>query len=346
MANAIVTQRDTQLERQRAGYIQLSLTNFTNNDEPTIAAGSVVEISGTLYSVTTNESITGWAGVSNGPVWIKLAPDGTDPFTAEYTDVAPTWIDSKQAWYDGTGTDRYVAGLTKTGASGYEDKFNMAAVEMGMSVNQGFFGFSRIDLLSTVGADTWVVPNGVYRIKVTVIGGGGGGGGSGTNSRGGTGGGGGGTSIQIITTTPGTSYPYNVGAGGSGATAGNNGGGNGSASAFNTTIIGGGGGGGQAANAATLQGGLPGIPSGGLLESRGEYGGGVYSENHSGDGGSSGFSYGNGGQGQVYLTIAEGSGGAPFEGGRLYGGGGSGGYRFTANAAGASGAQGAVIIEY
>ena len=123
MANAIVTQRDTQLERQRAGYIQLSLTNFTNDDEPTIAAGSVVEISGTLYSVTGNESITGWAGVSNGPVWIKLVPDGTEPFTAEYTDVAPTWFDAKQGWYDGTGTDRYVAGLTKTGASGYAQKY-------------------------------------------------------------------------------------------------------------------------------------------------------------------------------------------------------------------------------
>lgn len=174
MANAIVTQRDTQLERQRAGYIQLSLTNFTTDDEPTIAAGSVVEISGTLYSVTGNESITGWAGISNGPAWIKLVPDGTDPFTAEYTDVAPTWLDAKQGWYEGTGTDRYVAGLTKTGASGYEDKFNMTAVERGAFYPQGIFPFSRRDMITTTGS--WVVPQGVNLIRVIVTGGGGAGG--------------------------------------------------------------------------------------------------------------------------------------------------------------------------
>ena len=345
MANAIVTQRDTQLERQRAGYIQLSLTNFTNDDEPTISAGSVVEISGTLYSVTTNESITGWGAISNGPVWIKLVPDGVNPFTAEYTATAPTWIDAKQGWYDGTGTDRYVAGLTKTGASGYADKFNMTAVERGITVNQGFFGFSRIDVLSTVGSGTWVVPNGVYRIKVTAIGGGGGGGGSGTDNRGGTGGGGGGTSMNIIDTFPGTSYPYTVGAGGAGATAGNNDGSNGSASSFNTTIIGGGGGGGRSANQDFLIGGLPGQPSGGLMQWVGEYGGDVYTNTHSGRGGDSGLSYGFGGQGQTWRTTT-GTGGAPFEVGRPFGGGGSGGYRFTTNSSGSAGASGAVIIEY
>ena len=123
MSNVIVTQRDTQLERQRAGYIQLSLTNFTTIAEPQIAAGSVVEISGSLYSFTCNQSITGWAGMINGDVWIKLVPDALNPCTAEFTQTAPTWSDAKQGWYDSTGTDRYVATLKKNGASFYADKF-------------------------------------------------------------------------------------------------------------------------------------------------------------------------------------------------------------------------------
>ena len=182
MANAIVTQRDTQLERQRAGYIQLSLTNFTNNNEPTIAAGSVVEISGTLYSVTSNESIAGWGAISNGPVWIKLVPDGVNPFSAEYTATAPTWIDAKQGWYDGTGTDRYVAGLTKTGASGYADKFNMTAVERGASIFNGivtvnsqasniartdYMGNRQVISRPAVDATAQIIPKGLYYMELT-----------------------------------------------------------------------------------------------------------------------------------------------------------------------------------
>ena len=194
MANAIVTQRDTQLERQRAGYIQLSLTNFTNNNAPTIAAGSVVEISGTLYSVTSNESITGWGSISNGPVWVKLVPDGVNPFTAEYTAIAPTWIDAKQGWYDGTVTDRYVAGLTKTGASGYADKFNMTAVERGAFYPQGIFPLSRVEFIDANG--TWTTPQNVNRIRVIITGGGGGGGGSTSGGNGGP------TNIQTPSTSP------------------------------------------------------------------------------------------------------------------------------------------------
>ena len=180
MANTIIVQRDTQLERQRAGFIALSLTNFTNDDEPTISAGSVVEISGSLYSVTSNQSITGWGAIANGQVWVKLAPDGTNPFTAEYTSTAPTWFDSKQGWYDDTGTDRYVAGLTKTGVSGYAAKFNLSYDSRGSHITGdlmviGRFPFTRVDRVTST--SSWVVPAGVYQVMAIAVGGGAGGGG-------------------------------------------------------------------------------------------------------------------------------------------------------------------------
>ena len=221
MANTIIVQRDTQLERQRAGFIALSLTNFTNDDEPTIAAGSVVEISGSLYSVTSNQSIAGWGAIANGPVWVKLVPDGTNPFTAEYTSTAPTWFDSKQGWYDGTGTDRYVAGLTKTGASGYElkvilDTTDRGAVLFNNILASGSTPLSRAEIILS-GSGNWTVPVGVYRLRITGCGGGGAGGGSTSNGVG-AGGGAGATGILYQDVTPGQIIPYSVGSGGVGNT--------------------------------------------------------------------------------------------------------------------------------
>ena len=122
MANSQVTTRDTQLEKQRIGLLRLSLTNFANTSEPAIAAGSVVEVGGSLYVFSGDEAITGWGGVSNDTdAYIKLVP-GVGLVTAEFVEAAPTWSDAKQGWYD--GNDRYVAGLHRgAGAGDYEDKW-------------------------------------------------------------------------------------------------------------------------------------------------------------------------------------------------------------------------------
>ncbi len=122
MANSQVTTRDTQLEKQRIAKNQISLTNFGNTSEPAIAAGSVVEIGGSLFVFSSDEAITGWGGVSNDTdAYIKLVP-GVGLVTAEFVEVAPTWSDSKQGWYN--GIDRYVAGLHRgAGAGDYEDKW-------------------------------------------------------------------------------------------------------------------------------------------------------------------------------------------------------------------------------
>ena len=106
MAISAVVQRDTQLEKQRAGFLALTLTNFDNNNEPAITAGSVIEISGSLYEVTVAEVIGG-AAVA-GANYIYFANDGS---AFNYSNVAPTWSDAKQGWYN-AGNDRAVAGFT------------------------------------------------------------------------------------------------------------------------------------------------------------------------------------------------------------------------------------------
>jgi hypothetical protein len=121
MSISQVTTRDTQLEKQRIGKPQLSLTNFSNTLEPAVAAGSVVEVGGSLYTVTVDEAITGWAGIGNDTdCYIKMVPGS--PMTVAFVTAAPTWSHAKQGWYN--GNDRYVAGLHRGAtAAAYEDKW-------------------------------------------------------------------------------------------------------------------------------------------------------------------------------------------------------------------------------
>jgi hypothetical protein len=114
----------TQVEKQRLGFIALSLTNYDSNSEPQIAAGSVVEISGSLFKFDSNDSIGGTptTGQMN---YIMLEVSGSgDEQTASgsWTTTAPTWNDGKQGWYEATGNKRYVAGCCYDGTN-YRHKF-------------------------------------------------------------------------------------------------------------------------------------------------------------------------------------------------------------------------------
>lgn len=83
----------------------------------------------------------------------------------------------------------------------------------------------------TSGSGEWTTPSGTYDLTVTLIGAGGGGGGSAIREAnkvvGGGGGGGGACTKFSITTSPGLTWSYSVGVGGSGGTAAANDGGNG-----------------------------------------------------------------------------------------------------------------------
>lgn len=357
MANVLVTQRDTQLERQRAGFVALSLTNFLNDDAPAIAAGAVVEISGSVYEVTTNEAVTGWASVSHGVVWIKLIPSGTDPFTAEFTAVAPTWNDAKQGWYDATGAERYVAGLTKTGASGYAGKRLLDPLGRERSVT--IIGQQIIDS----GSGSVAVPAGVTKIVGYARGGGGAGGGARANYSEGGAGGGGGAFVRHVFRAIGA-ITYSVGVGGVGAddTDGTAGGDTTMTVGAETITASGGGGGGRRST------GIGG--SGGAMDTNADYSlAGENGENGSTSGtGDTGGTGGASGNDFVLTTVdtytdsgfslglAAGRLRAPVGGaspttpsGHLYGGGGPGGTNgltIGSPQAGGHGAGGAVLLQF
>lgn len=86
---------------------------------------------------------------------------------------------------------------------------------------------NRIELTSISGTDRFIVPSGVTRIRVTLIGGGAGGS-SGSEAdpwwSGGGGGGSGGILTQVLSVTPGQSISYRIGQGGLGTSGGSAGG--------------------------------------------------------------------------------------------------------------------------
>lgn len=87
------------------GFHQVSLTEWETTTVPQIAAGSIVECDGALFSFSSDESISG--SPSDGTVYIKLIPDGTS-ITAEFTNTAPGWDTAKQGWYSPTtGEETY-----------------------------------------------------------------------------------------------------------------------------------------------------------------------------------------------------------------------------------------------
>jgi hypothetical protein len=113
-----------QVEKQRLGFIALSLTNYDNDSEPQIAASSVVEISGSLFKFDSNDSIGGTP--TSGQInYIMLEVSGSgdsQTVSGSWTTTAPTWNDAKQGWYDVTGNKRYVGGCYYDGTN-YKLKF-------------------------------------------------------------------------------------------------------------------------------------------------------------------------------------------------------------------------------
>lgn len=119
-----------QVEKQRTGYQSISLTNFGNDNEPEIAAGSICEIGGSVAKFDINEAITGWGVIGNdNDVYIKLVP-AAPLVTAEFTTVAPTWSDAKQGWYGAgaSATHRYIGGLYKNAGGNYTNKYVFASL--------------------------------------------------------------------------------------------------------------------------------------------------------------------------------------------------------------------------
>jgi hypothetical protein len=193
-------------------------------------------------------------------------------------------------------------------------------------------GFSAIQSFTASG--TFVVPNGVTRVKATVIGGGGAGGMHSTQSAGG--GGAGGQAVMVVGNLwPGTPYSVTVGAGGvSPATPGNGGAGGTSSFASFASATGGAGGNGGT-SPVNQAGGAGGNGVGGDVNFAAAFGtDAVTVGQRGGDGG--GPCGGRGTSGLIQGISAPGPGG----------GGGGGGSNGTTGAPGGNGAPGLVFVEY
>jgi len=177
-----------QIAKQRLGYQAISLTNYDNDLEPQIAAGSKVEIGGALFEAVSDENISGWAGISNSSdVYIKLIVSGATA-TAEFTDTPPTWSTSKQGFYN--GSDRYIVQLYKDASGNYTDKWLYkptnrvtdrvdtdgiaAAAITETKIAEDAVKSAKIDKSSsTTGGgslspgQTWTPPAGIYMITIT-----------------------------------------------------------------------------------------------------------------------------------------------------------------------------------
>lgn len=192
---------------------------------------------------------------------------------------------------------------------------------------------------TTAGVTPWVVPAGVTRVFVKVIGGGGGGGKRQALAALGAGGGagGGGYAEGWVTVTPGATISITVGAGGAGATVSNTSGANGGTSSFGAFMSATGGGGGGVTSGA---GG--GVGTGGSRNT--SLGPGTSGISFSNSGGTdNGLAGGGGGPGGAQITYSSGSAAANGNNG-IGPGGGGGGAVFGGN--GGSGADGYVEVEW
>ena len=110
------------LTKVSGGMMLARLTNFENTSEPQVAAGSRFEINGSYYEVTSNESITGWAALAVGVVYIYAVPAGAAA-SFIFSATAPTYDTAKGGWFN--GTDRVLWRLYKGSSVLYTNKQEM-----------------------------------------------------------------------------------------------------------------------------------------------------------------------------------------------------------------------------
>lgn len=236
-------------------------------------------------------------------------------------------------------------------------------------INTNVFSQTIVETFTTSG--TWVCPAGVTSIKIEAWGAGGGGGAATTTNKGAGGGGGGGayTYSNSVSVTPGTTYYYRVGTGGTGGTIGGTAATGGQSSCFslaanctgvltsarggsrgtsvmtNTSGAGGAGGSGGAFASGSFDGGngAAGVNGNGSSFGGGGGGGGAGTtaagSNASGKTGGSGGSAGGGAGGDGVQNSAGNSG-------YSIGGGGSGGHNNSTDHGGSNGADGQIRITY
>lgn len=94
------------IERNARGYNAISLTNWDSSTiKPQVAAGSVIEINGATWDITTATDIS-TSGATSGVIYLYF-DDGTPEF--KFLDTAPTWSATLNGWYN--SGDRFTGHL-------------------------------------------------------------------------------------------------------------------------------------------------------------------------------------------------------------------------------------------
>lgn len=294
MAMAQIPTSVTIINSGLVGYCAVSLTEFTTTALSSIAAGSAVEIAGAFFKASTDTAptATSWTSVGTGVTqYLGLSPSGTagsQIITAAWYSTA-VWSTEKQGWYTSTGsTIRLIASAFHMGPGTGQHEKKILEPRQLSTVGTSYTGWRGVVEKILTGSGNWVVPIGVYSIRVTCIGGGGGGAGGADGS--------------LAVPTVGTN------------------GGNGTDSTFTSALTGAYGGGGYINSSGPEGKGGLGQGDAGADGSPGTYGGGYGGAGGSGGGagGRGGVNDGQGGAGH----IGGGGGGGR---GSVCGGGGGGG---------------------
>ena len=106
------------LDGTRTGYLALSLTNYNSTSRPAIAAGSLVEVAGTLFRFSTEEIISTASVTSTAANmhYIRLVPSSSE-CSAQFSTTVSVWRDDLQGYYYSTSSnDRVVGYAYFTGA--------------------------------------------------------------------------------------------------------------------------------------------------------------------------------------------------------------------------------------
>lgn len=116
-----ITELLTALQSVRRGYDETSLTNYSTQALPAIAAGSCCEIGGALYKFSTEEPIstTNVTSTSNCTYFVELVASSST-VSARFSTVTPVWREDYNGWYESTAlVYRTIAEMEKYGSSQY-----------------------------------------------------------------------------------------------------------------------------------------------------------------------------------------------------------------------------------
>ena len=110
------------------GFNGVSLTTeMDSSDEPSIAAGSVLEITGSFFSWSEDESPAGWASIATTETaYIVITPSGiagSQTASASWSTTEPTWRNDAQGWYSSSASNiRYIGSAYKISDTEYGSK--------------------------------------------------------------------------------------------------------------------------------------------------------------------------------------------------------------------------------